>query len=81
MFAKHYHIFTLLLDAIQCQALMEKLNAPTFFDVWMESKKKNYLIKTFIKLENMPRSINSDDKNTLEFLIKTVYFGNVNDYL
>ena len=27
-FAKHYHIFTHLLDAIQCQALMEKVNAP-----------------------------------------------------
>ena len=27
----------------------------------------------------MPESINSDDKNTLEFLVKTVYFGNVKD--
>ena len=25
----------------------------------------------------MPKSINSDNKNTLEFLVKTVYFGNV----
>ena len=51
----------------------------TFFDTWMESKKKNDLTKTFIKLGNMPESINSDDRNTLEFLVKTVYFGNVKD--
>ena len=35
------------------------------------------MTKTFIKLGNMPESINSDNKNTLEFLVKTVYFGNV----
>ena len=51
----------------------------TFFDTWMESKKKNDLTKKFIKFGNMPESINSDDKNTLEFLLKTVYFGNVKD--
>ena len=51
----------------------------TFFDTWMESKKKNDLTKTFIKPGNMPESINSDDRNTLEFLVKTVYFGNVKD--
>ena len=45
----------------------------------MNSKKKKDLTKTFIKLENMPESINSDDKNTLEFLVKTAYFGNVKD--
>ena len=49
----------------------------TFFDTWMKCKKKNDLTKTFIKLGNMPESINSDKKNTLEFLVKTVYFGNV----
>ena len=27
----------------------------------------------------MPKSINSDDRNTLEFLVKTIYFGNVKD--
>ena len=27
----------------------------------------------------LPESINSDDRNTLEFLVKTVYFGNVED--
>ena len=27
----------------------------------------------------MAESINSDDKNTLEFLVKTVYFRNVKD--
>ena len=63
---------------LQCQTLMEKVNAP-FFDTWMESKKKNDLTKTFIKLGNMPESINSDDRNTPEFLVKTVYFGNVKD--
>ena len=51
----------------------------TFFDTWMESKKKNDLTKTFIKLGNMPESINSDDRNTLEFPVKTVDFGNVKD--
>ena len=51
----------------------------SFFDTWMESKKKNNLTKTFIKLGNMSELINSDDKNTLEFLVKTVYFGNVKD--
>ena len=49
------------------------------FDTWMESKKKKYLTKTFIKFANMPELINSDDRNTLEFLVKTVYFGNVKD--
>ena len=28
MFAKHYHIFMHLLDAMQFQALMDKVNAP-----------------------------------------------------
>ena len=27
----------------------------------------------------MPESINSEDKNTLESIVKTVYFGNVKD--
>ena len=35
--------------------------------------------KTFIKLRKIAESINSDDKNTLEFLVKTVYFRNVKD--
>ena len=48
----------------------------TFFDTWMESESKNDLTKTFIKLAEL---INSDDRNTLEFLVKTVYFGNVKD--
>ena len=68
MFAKHYHIFTDFMDAIQCQALMEKVN--THFLI-LGSKVKN-MTKTFIKLGNMPESINSDDKNTLEFIVKTV---------
>ena len=51
----------------------------TFFDTWMESRKKSDLTKTFIKLGNMPESINSDDRNTLKVLVKTVYFGNVKD--
>ena len=49
----------------------------TFFVTWMESKKKNDLTKTFIKLGGMPESINSDVRNTLEFLVKTFYFENV----
>ena len=40
---------------------------------------KNDLKKTFIKLGNMSESINSDNKNTLEFLVKPVYFENVKD--
>ena len=40
---------------------------------------KNDLRKTFIKLGNVPEAINSDDKNTLAFLVKPVYFGNVKD--
>ena len=42
----------------------------TCFNTWMESKKKNDLTKTFTKFENMPELINSDGKNTLEFLVK-----------
>ena len=51
----------------------------TFLDTWMERKKKKNLTKRLIKLGNMPKSINSDDKNILKFLVKTVYFGNVED--
>ena len=40
-------------------------------------KKKNDLTKTFMKLGNMPESDNSNDKNTIEFIVKTFYFGNV----
>ena len=50
-----------------------------FFDTWMKRKKKNDLTKRFIKLGNIAESINSGDKNKLEFLVKTVYFGNVKD--
>ena len=78
MFAKHYHIFTYLLDVIQCQALMEKVNAP-FLILGQKVKRKSDLTKAFMKLGNMPKLINSDDKNTLKFLVKTVYFGNVKD--
>ena len=78
MFAKHYHIFTYLLDVIQYQALMEKVNVP-FLILGQKVKRKSDLTKTFIKLGNTPKLINSDDKNTLEFLAKTVYFGNVKD--
>ena len=45
----------------------------------MESEKKNDLTKTFFMLGNMAKSTNSDDKNTREFLVKAVYFGNVKD--
>ena len=51
----------------------------TFFDTCMKMKMKNDLRKTFIKLGNVPEAINSDDKNTLAFLVKPVYFGNVKD--
>ena len=73
MFAKHYTIFRHLLDVIQCQALMEKVSAPFLILGWKVKR------KTFIMLGNMPESINSDDRNTQEFLVKTVYFGNVKD--
>ena len=77
MFAKHYHIFTHLLDAIQCQALMEKVNAPFLILGW-KVKRKTIWQKHSSSLETcLPESINSDDRNTLEFLVKTVYFGNV----
>ena len=57
----------------------------TFFDTCMESKKKNYLTKTFIKIGNMPKSINTVDRNIkdLEYIslnemrkhqIHTIYF-------
>ena len=49
------------------------------FDTWMESEKKNDLTKTFFMLGNMAKSTNSDDKNTREFLVKAVYFGNIKD--
>ena len=63
---------------IQYQALMEKVNEP-FLILGQKVKRKSDFTKTFIKLGNMPKLINSDDKNTLEFLAKTVYFGNVKD--
>ena len=77
MFAKHYHISMHLLNVI-----VSSFNGKgkcTFFDTWMESKKKNDLTKTFIKLGNMPESINTVDRNTLKFLVKIVYFGNIKD--
>ena len=43
----------------------------------MKNKNKNDLAKTFLKLGNIAESINSDHKNTSEFLVKTAYFGNV----
>ena len=49
------------------------------FYTWIKSKRKNNLIKTFIKLGNRPELINSDDKNTLEFRVKTADFGNIKD--
>ena len=73
MFAKQYHIFMHLLDV----SIFNGKDKCTFFDTWIESKKKSDLTKTFIKLGNIPESINSDDRNTLEFLVKIVYFGNV----
>ena len=33
----------------------------TFFDIWMKSQMKDDITKTFIKLGNMPESIDSDD--------------------
>ena len=49
------------------------------FYTWIKSKRKNNLIKTFIKLGNRPKLINSDDKKTLEFRVKTADFGNIKD--
>ena len=75
MFAKHYHIFTGC-DTVSSFNGKGKCN---FLDTWMKRKMKNDLKKTFIKLGNMSESINSDNKNTLEFLVKPVYFENVKD--
>ena len=75
MFAKHYQIFT---GCDTVSSFNGKGNC-TFFDTWMKRKMKNDLRKTFIKLGNMLEAINSDDKNTLEFQVKPVYFGNVKD--
>ena len=36
------------------------------FYTWIKSKRKSNLIKTFIKLRNRPKLINSDDKKTLD---------------
>ena len=49
----------------------------TFFDTWMEVKRKTIWQKH--SSGNMPESFNSDDRDPLEFLVKTVYFGNVKD--
>ena len=51
----------------------------TFLNTLMEKKKKSDLTKAFNKLRRMPELINSDDRNTLQFLVKTVYFRNVKD--
>ena len=42
-----------------------------------EMTMKHDMTKTFIKLGNMPESIDSDDLRILEFLVKSVYYGNV----
>ena len=60
--------------------IVSSFNKCTFFDTWMESKKKNALTKTFFKLGNMSESINSDDKNTAEFLVKTLCSGKCKRY-
>ena len=70
MFAKHYHIFTHLLDVIEYPALMGKVSAPFLILGWKVK------IKT---IWNMPESINTVDRNTLKFLVKIVYFGNIKD--
>ena len=74
MFANHYHIFICL----SVPSSNEKGKC-TFFDTCIESKKKNDFTKKIIRVGNMPESISSDDKNTLEFLVKTVYFRNIKD--
>ena len=75
MFAKHY-IFTHLLE-LWSQALMEKVNTPFLILGW-NVKKKGFQ-KNIHQAWKHAESINSDNKNTLKFLVKTVYFGNVKD--
>ena len=41
----------------------------------MKSQMKDDITKTFIKLGNMPESIDSDDIYALEYLVKSVYYG------
>ena len=53
------------------------VNPPFLILGW--EKKESDLTKTFNKLRSMPELINSDDRNTLQFLVKTVYFRNVKD--
>ena len=48
----------------------------TFWDHWMKSKAKDDLTRTHIALGRLPCSISNNDINTLETLVKSVYFGN-----
>ena len=44
-----------------------------FWDYCMKSRMKDDVTRTFIKLGNMPVSIDSDDIQALEGLVKSVY--------
>ena len=46
----------------------------TFWDQWKRSEMKDDMTRTFIKLSNMPGSIDNDDIYVLETLVKSVYF-------
>ena len=56
---------------------MEKVNTPFLILGW-NVKKKGFQ-KNIHQAWKHAESINSDNKNTLKFLVKTVYFGNVKD--
>ena len=48
----------------------------SFFDAWMKYEKE-HLTKIFIKLGNMPDSVDREDMIALESLVKHVYYGSV----
>ena len=51
----------------------------SFFDTWMKSENKDEITKIFIKLGNMPKSIEKEDVLNIESLVKLVYFGTNHD--
>ena len=52
----------------------------TFWDHWMKSGMKDNITRTFIKLGNMPGSMDSDNIYALEVLVKSVYYGGIKNF-
>ena len=48
----------------------------TFFDSWMKSQMKDKITETFIKLSYLPESLEIEDIQAVESLVKSVYYGN-----